>query len=173
MAFSCCSSSRILRSVCISVVDPDPYWISIQKLCESGSVLPIRIRIPTCKYRIKYSKGKRCKLRHHFTIQRLNWIKRLRCHYFLIFKKNLLFKENCSSLKKLLIIFFFKIDNITLVPASDPNWVTIRIQIQCIWSFGSTTLVSTLLTGAAFYVSSQGFSNPLTPELDLGIQGPE
>ena len=57
------------RSVCIriwiwirntshmsSVVDPDPdlYWIRIQELPGSGSVFGIRIRINTCKYRIKW-----------------------------------------------------------------------------------------------------------------------
>ena len=34
-----------------SVVDPEPYWIRIQELPGSGSV--IRIRIHKCKYRIK------------------------------------------------------------------------------------------------------------------------
>ena len=56
-----------------SVVDLDPYWIRIQEL--SGSVFQIRIRIHTCKYRIKW-RLKRCKiLRYKFTIQRLNWVK--------------------------------------------------------------------------------------------------
>ena len=34
-----------------SVVDPDPYWIRIQE--PYGSVFGIRIRIHTCKFRIK------------------------------------------------------------------------------------------------------------------------
>ena len=37
-----------------SVVDPDQYWIHFQELPGSGSVFRTRIRIHTCKYRIKW-----------------------------------------------------------------------------------------------------------------------
>ena len=52
-----------------SVVDPDPYWIRIQELpgSGSGSVFRIRIRIHTCKYRLKW-RQKMYDLRYKFTI---------------------------------------------------------------------------------------------------------
>ena len=37
-----------------SAVDPDLYWIRIQELHGSGSICRIRIRIHTCKYRLKW-----------------------------------------------------------------------------------------------------------------------
>ena len=47
--------SGVSNSTCwywYSVVDPDPYCIRIQEL--PGSVIGIRIRIYTCKYRLKW-----------------------------------------------------------------------------------------------------------------------
>ena len=41
------------RGVC-SVVDPETYWIRIQELPGSVFRIPVRIRIHTCKYRLKW-----------------------------------------------------------------------------------------------------------------------
>ena len=57
-----------------SVVDPDKYWIRIQKPSGSGSVFGIRIRIHTCKYRIKCRQKIKDK-KYKFTVPRLNRVK--------------------------------------------------------------------------------------------------
>ena len=50
----CQHSQGLRRHSVSSVVDPDPYWIRIQELPGSRSVFGIRIRIHTCKYRLKW-----------------------------------------------------------------------------------------------------------------------
>ena len=57
-----------------SVVDPDPYWIPSQELSGSGSIFGIRIRIHTCKYRIK-CRQKKEDLSYKFKVQKLNKVK--------------------------------------------------------------------------------------------------
>ena len=106
-----------------SVVDPDPYWIRIPELPWSGFVF--RIRIHTCKYRIKWE-TKDARLTNQFTIQRPNWIIISVGDIFLnIFFKDIsflsqkyLFNENCFS-HNLISFFLSKLINITLDP--DPN----------------------------------------------------
>ena len=102
-----------------SVVDPDKYWIRIQKPSGSGSVFGIRIRIHTCKYRIKCRQKIKDK-KYKFTVPRLNRVK--------ICSGNILFllysiKKNCKRkqfFSKIIFNFLSKwIVHITLDPGPD------------------------------------------------------
>ena len=47
-----CTGMPEILNVAKTVLDPEPYWIRIQELCGSGSVIRIRIRTHTCKKKI-------------------------------------------------------------------------------------------------------------------------